>query len=165
VVLHANSIDADLLLFVSAEVSASQESIQELCRHVIEDEDNTLVAGAALNGHLHAGDNQEVELNGRTCPWNTLAVWNARRLSLTGFSLCSDIGSYAGVEECVAIALAQKLFPKTKAKLVKLPEIDWQEDFEDEKRQKWHEEKMKSKLERAGHQLEIMGLSGKVLHC
>ena len=164
---------ADLILFVSAEVTASPVAIKALCRHVMNDYEHTLVAGAAMNGHMyHASDNErsksEVELSGRTCPWNTLAVWNVRKIKLTGFVLCSDLGQTAGVEECTAIALQQKLFTKDRAlaKLVKLDEISWQQQFDhDNERQKWHEQKMKSKLERAATQLDVTELSGIVIHC
>jgi hypothetical protein len=168
-VLHATSsnLQADWILFVSAEVTASANSIRTLCHHLVDDED-VIVAGAAMNGHLYnnaGGGAGEVELNGRTCPWNTLAVWNLKQLSLTGFPLCSDQGSAAGVEECVAIAMLQKLFPKSKAKLVKLKDIHWEETFEDDERRKWHEHKMASKRERAGQQMERLQLTGTVIHC
>jgi hypothetical protein len=189
-----NDIDADLILFVSAEVTASALTIQTLCRHVLDDYDNTLVAGAALQGHTyvcptvsttgHINNNLSsdtsqpqpqleeptVELNGRTCPWNTLALWNARKLQRTGFVLGSDLGASAGVEEVAAVALQQKLFSAktTKAKLVRVAEIEWQEAFEeDPKRKQWHDQKMSSKLERAGLQLQALSLTegGAVIHC
>jgi hypothetical protein len=170
----SDSIQADWILFVSAEVSATPKSIQTLCDAVIDDtDDDVIVAGAAMNGHVYitpttSGENttpKVIELNGRTCPWNTLAVWNVRKLSLTGFQLCSDLGDSAGVEECVAIAVLQKLFPKSQAKLIKLDDISWEESFDDEERQKWHETKMTSKLERAARQMQRLQLSGTVTHC
>jgi hypothetical protein len=85
---------------------------------------------------------------------------------LIGFAAISDLGTSAGAEECVTIALLQKLFPNSMAKLVQIPDISWQDSFqEDEERRKWHEEKMKSKLERPAQQLERLNLSGTVLHC
>ena len=177
-VLYAtNYLLADFIMFVSAEVNVSAASIQTLCQHLShkkggESIDNStssvLVAGAAMNGHLYKNnaETEKVELNGRTTPWNTLAVWNLHKLSLTGFPLCSDtMGNAAGVEECVTIALQQKIFPGTVAKLIKLEDVQWEETFEDEERQKWHDHKMKSKLERAGTQLERMQLTGDVIHC
>lgn len=105
-------------------------------------------------------------LNNRTCPWNTMCVWNLDKLSLTGFMAVSDQGKAAGIEECVAIALLQTLFPSAIAKMVHVPEISWEESFEgDKERQKWHEEKMKSKGERATQQMDRLNLSGTVLHC
>ena len=172
-----NGVGAKLLLFVSAEVTASPITIQSLCDNLMEDYDHTLVVGAAMNGHLYhesssspseTSSSSEVELSGRTCPWNTLAVWNVSKLKLTGFVLCSDLGSTAGVEECAAIALQQQIFGKSnsRAKLVKLNEISWKEKFDDDERRKWHEQKMNSKLERAGKQLEMMTFSsGSVIHC
>jgi hypothetical protein len=183
-VLYSNTqLKADLIMFISAEVNLSSSTVSTLCQHVIENE-NVIVAGAALNGHQYHATTaavgsdddddahrrrrqREVPLTGRTTPWNTLCVWDLDKLSLTGFSTVSDLGTSAGVEECVAIALLQKLFPKSEARLVKVNDIEWDEESlqEDEERYKWHQEKMKSKLERAGCQLELLKLSGTVVHC
>lgn len=50
--------------------------------------------GAVLQGHTHCaphgGQEKEVNLDGRTTPWNTLAMWNLPKLALTGFLLVSD---------------------------------------------------------------------------
>ena len=173
-VLHAKTqLQADLIMFVSAEVNLSSATVRTLCQHVIGNE-NVIVAGAAMNGHQYHADvsgedrssNQVVvPLTGRTTPWNTLCVWNLDKLSLTGFSMVSDLGKSAGVEECAAIAVIQKLFPKSEARLVKVDGVEWKETFQDEERRKWHEEKMKSKIERPERQLELLQLSGTVIHC
>jgi hypothetical protein len=84
---------------------------------------------------------------------------------LIGFAAISDLGKEAGVEECVAIALLQKLFPQSIAKLVKVEDIHWEVTFEDDERRRWHEEKMKSKVERPAHQLGLLNISGVVMHC
>lgn len=173
-VLQAKThFQADLLMFISAEVELSSTTVRTLCQTVIENE-NVVVAGAALNGHDYHDDpsgtnkptnRRVVPLTGRTTPWNTLCVWNLDKLSMTGFSLISDLGKSAGVEECVAIAMLQKLFPESEARLVKVDGISWEATFQDEERQKWHDEKMKSKVERPKNQLELLGLSGTVIHC
>lgn len=163
-VSYAVNLEADMIMFVSAEISVTDQSILTLCHHVMKDRD-TIVAGAVLPGHAYAPG--KVELNGRTCPWNTLAVWNLEKISLTGFQLCSDIGSTAGIEECVALALIQKLFPGATAKLVRLEDVQWEQTFDDEERRKWHELKMNSKLERSQIQMSKVNLasSGTVFHC
>lgn len=169
IVIHSkNELEADLILFVSAEVSASTTTIDTLCRHVTQDP-NVIVAGATLQGHDYQGRPGgigvvQVPLNGRTTPWNTLAVWDLDKLSRVGFVAVSDLGPSAGVEECAAIAVLQKLFPQSIAKLVKVDDISW-EETEDEERKKWHEEKMKSKVQRPARQLEMLNLSGTVIHC
>ena len=165
-ILFSKTIEADLIMFVSAEVKASGQTIQTLCKSITDDQ-HTIVAGAALPGHLYSGLSGEVQvpLNGRTCPWNTLAVWDLEKLSLTGFQCVSDLGVSGGVEECVAVALLQKLFPDAKARLVKLNEISWEQNFDDEERKKWHEFKMQSKVERPASQLQKLNLSGTVCHC
>eukprot|EP00536_Pseudo-nitzschia_multiseries_P018347 jgi/Psemu1/328806/estExt_fgenesh1_pg.C_24120001 len=185
-VLHAKAdLQADLIMFVSAEVNLACSTVRTLCHHVTEHE-RVIVAGAALNGHQYQGGEESEErenaststnttdgtqtrrvvpLTGRTTPWNTLCVWDLDKLSMTGFSMISDLGKPGGVEECVAIALLQKLFPDSEARLVKVDGVQWEEDFQDEERRKWHEEKMKSKVERPRHQLERLGLSGTVVHC
>jgi hypothetical protein len=160
-----------------------------------EDSSYVLVAGAALTGHVyHSSHDHEdeaartsstskasttttttktctsskVRLNGRTCPWNTLAVWNVPKLVITGFLPVSDMGTTAGVEECAAIAVHQQLFPYSRAKLVKLDDVQWQDGFnDDEERRQWHQRKMNSKVERAAAQLKLLQLvdAATVEHC
>jgi hypothetical protein len=168
-----NKVGFDQILFVSAETTASAEAVDYLRAQIAGD---TLVAGAVLAGHdHHPGDC--VTLTGRSSPWNTLAVWDLRKLALTGFQLVSD-GLLTddqeepsfGIEEVVATALLQKILgsDQAKSKLVKLPPglIDWQvDDFEDPERKKWQEEKMRSKGIRAQRQLDLIGLQGTVHHC
>jgi hypothetical protein len=166
-VSQAKTLEIPLIMFVSAEVNVSLNTIETLCSHVTEDPD-AIVAGAALPGHEYSGieGSNEVQLNGRSIPWNTLAVWSVEKLSITGFQLCSDFGSSGGIEECVAFGLLQKLFPNSKAKLVKLADIQWEQTFDDEERRKWHDFKMESKMERAEIQMKRMNLSGgTVIHC
>lgn len=172
-------IGAEYICFVSAETSASKEAMQLLLSHA--ETKDTLVAGALLHGHKYEPGpnndktgNEPVKLSGRSTPWNTLAVWKLSKLCLTGFQLVSEglstddeeDPSY-GVEEVIAIALLQNVLgaDDAKAKLVKLPHVDWNENFTDDERKKWHEKKMNSKIQRAGRQLEKMGLSGVVYHC
>lgn len=92
---------AKSILFISAETTMTKESMMVLQQHL--DLDDTLVVGAALPGHDYvdcsssSGDQhgeggsigREVELNGRTCPWNTLALWNIKKMIL-GFPLVAD---------------------------------------------------------------------------
>ena len=171
-VIHAKTQqEADLIMFVSAEVNLSCKTVRTLCQQV-SDNKNVIVAGAVLNGHQYheiesSSDERGrvVPLTGRTTPWNTLCVWDLHKLSMTGFSIISDLGKSAGVEECAAIALLQNLFPEAEARLVNVDGTKWEEEFQDEERRKWHEEKMKSKVERPRRQLELLGLSGTVLHC
>jgi hypothetical protein len=164
-VRHAKAeCSAELIMFLSAEVNVSASTVETLCQHVISDR-HVIVAGAAMNGHEYAGAGKTVPLTGRTTPWNTLCVWDLSKLSMTGFIMVSDFGNAGGVEECAAIALLQRLFPDSVAKLVKVNDFSWENSFQDPERQKWHEEKMKSKVERPAQQLELLKLSGSVLHC
>jgi hypothetical protein len=72
-VLYAKSAcEADLILFVSAEVKASAATIQTLCQHVLVGQSTSeaeptvvIAAGAALNGHEYAGKGNTVALSGR----------------------------------------------------------------------------------------------------
>jgi hypothetical protein len=159
--------------FVSAEVQASPQTIDQLCQRV---DDDTLLAGAALPGHLYS-PNTTQKLGGRTCPWNTLCIWNVNKLALVGFPLVSDMPPTAGIEEVATVAILQTLLGsnRAKCKLVKVPDISWNETFDDPERQAWHEQKMASKAERAQAQLSQFdgptgsnekGLQeGEVLHC
>jgi hypothetical protein len=178
------------ILFCSAETTCSAQSVQTLQSHLQAD---TAVVGACLPGHEYkcqtaataTSDDQQqqkqreptvVELNGRTSPWNTLALWDLRKLALTGFLLVSDgllsddqTDPSFGIEEVVAISLLQRLLgpENAKAKLVQLTSssVDWNQEFDDPERKKWHEQKMNSKRTRAARQLELTGLSGVVHHC
>jgi hypothetical protein len=77
----------------------------------------------------------------------------------------------SGVEEVVTIATLQKILsPNTaQAKLMSIQSPDavvWGQNFGDDVgRREWHERKMMSKFTRAKRQLDLMGLSGTVLHC
>lgn len=166
-----------LLLFVSAETKLTPSTVSTLCSHM---DSSTLVAGVKLEGHVHYLQEKEseiaVELNGRTTPWNTAAVWNLRKLSLIGFPLVSEglipneDGSpgEGGVEETSCITILQSILPTNtaKAKLIRFKDSDvaWNQNFDDDERRKWHEHKMKSKSKRAGRHLELLGLSGTVFH-
>lgn len=73
----------------------------------------------------------------------------------------------AGIEEFSTILLHQNIANnhETKAKLARVPGIEWEQSFEDEERRKWHESKMKSKLSRAEmHRDMLGGLKGIVIH-
>ena len=66
----------------------------------------------------------------------------------------------AGIEEFSTILIHQNLLgiEKTKAKLVKVQGIEWEQSFDDdEERKKWHEAKMKSKLSRAEMHRDALG--------
>eukprot|EP00438_Fugacium_kawagutii_P024755 Skav213505 [mRNA] locus=scaffold3849:268322:291457:- [translate_table: standard] len=49
---------------------------------------DTLVVGPAMDGHRFRPG--ERILDGRTSPWNTLALWSVRKLALTGFLCIAD---------------------------------------------------------------------------
>jgi hypothetical protein len=177
-----NGICRHQILFCSAETACSAQAVQTLQSHLQAD---TAVVGACLPGHDYKGtarssddDSSEpiiAELNGLTSPWNTLALWDLRKLAMTGFLLVSDgllsddeSDPSFGIEEVVATCLLQKLLGanQAKSKLVQLTsQVDWNQHFDDPARQKWHEQKMTSKLSRANRQLELTGLSGVVHHC
>ena len=185
-VTHAASDwHASRIMFVSAETTTvGVNAVARLLQEGMSE--SVLVVGARLAGHDHAvraGQSQTVALNGRTTPWNTLAVWNLPKLSLTGFQLISDglasdlappppsagetpLMNMGGVEETVTIALLQKVLGPSHAvaKLIAVPDVTWNEKFDDPARQEWHDQKMASKLSRAQRQMDLLGLSGKVLH-
>lgn len=156
------------LLLASAETTLEEGSVRALLCHVDRD---TLVAGCALPGHDYRPGDGGVALGGRTTPWNTCAVWNLAKLALTGFPLVAEglhplpdgTDGPSGVEEASAIAVLQRVLPEgtAVAKLVGLPGASWDVDWTDDERRAWHERKMKSKVERAGRHLELLGLEGK----
>eukprot|EP00554_Chaetoceros_debilis_P003555 CAMPEP_0194095502 /NCGR_PEP_ID=MMETSP0149-20130528/56860_1 /TAXON_ID=122233 /ORGANISM="Chaetoceros debilis, Strain MM31A-1" /LENGTH=404 /DNA_ID=CAMNT_0038781447 /DNA_START=805 /DNA_END=2019 /DNA_ORIENTATION=- len=232
-----NVPEKSIIMFISAETSVTGESVQVLGRHMTDD---TLVVGAALPGHDYHQYSKsksssalpsttsaaasasgpfstmiealEVPLNGRTCPWNTLAMWDLNKLALMGFPLCADgihtllnddapLGQdgkrtrtlvAGGIEEFATILLHQRNSgsgnghgsgdgdnsgdnsgSNAKAKLVRVEGVAWEQEFEDEARRKWHENKMKSKESRAevhrmllgGGKAGAGGSEGVVYHC
>jgi len=73
------------ILYQSLEVQCTAPVLQWLLNHHTAD---TLVVGPVFDGHdFKAG---ERPLNGRTAPWNTLALWSVRKLALTGFLCIAD---------------------------------------------------------------------------
>jgi len=71
---------AKYILFQSLEVACHPAVLRKLLDF---HEPDTLVVGPVLNGHIFTEGKQV--LNGRTTPWNTLALWSTRKLGLTGF--------------------------------------------------------------------------------
>ncbi len=51
-------------------------------------DEDTLVVGKALDGHDFSEGVHR--LRGRTCPWNTFAIWSLPKISLIGFPLVGD---------------------------------------------------------------------------
>ena len=197
------------VLMISVEVKLTRAAMEVLQSNMVADEEcETLVVGATLNGHEHhalvfdassctphsqptnicdpSRLMKEVKLTGRTTPWNTCALWDVRKLALTGFLLVSEGLHYSpsndndgsgsriegGVEEVVTIATLQRILGPKKAcaKLVHIPPhiISWETDnFDnDAGRKEWHEHKMDSKITRAQAQLDLLGLNdGVVIHC
>ena len=116
--------------FLSLEVTLDKRAAEILLSEF--NDGRTLVVGSRLNGHFFIGEGScvdetwcDVELNGVTSPWNTLAFWKVAELAKTGFLAISDGVycegklEYKGVEEIVTISLLQMLNPgMNDAKLV-----------------------------------------------
>jgi hypothetical protein len=122
---------------------------------------DTVVVGARLNPD-HGGTPGIKPIDGLTSPWNTLALWDLNKLYLTGFqakSVESLNGIHGGMEEVPTISLLQHLYPdKAQAKVVTLQDVKWNMIWNDEKRSKYHLQKMKTKCERAEIQLKYLDL-------
>jgi hypothetical protein len=65
------------ILFCSAETKCSAQAVK-ICNAFAAD---TAVVGACLPGHDYKGTATVAELNGCTSPWNTLALWDLRKLT------------------------------------------------------------------------------------
>ncbi|KAI8815344.1 hypothetical protein BJ742DRAFT_13031 [Cladochytrium replicatum] len=115
---------AGYICFQSAEVHTTSDEIDALISHLADG--HTLVAGKAFADHDFEIGTQK--LDGRTTPWNTLAVWKTEKLALTGFLMVADgvhDGVDGGVEEVSVIALQQRILPNSsQAKLVKFQSRD-----------------------------------------
>ena len=149
------------IAFQSLEFRLRAETATRLLHCLAADED-LLVAGPALEGHEFLHGRQA--LRGRTCPWNTCAIWSLRHLAILGFPPLGDAygTAYGGVEEVSAIWVAQVVRPQLRALLVRCAKpsdtvLQWQTDFEDAQRAAWHASKMRSKDERPAAQLQLIG--------
>lgn len=176
-------LHATLLLFQSLEVVALPAHVDAMRRRHMDE--STFVVGAALQ-HGQRHHEGEHELDGMVAPWNTLALWRAETLAVTGFLSVSD--GLAGqdrrgeIEEVPTIALLQWRARSAPAgglphlaKLVRFAgegHVDWRLDFmappdtpAKEARRERHRLKMESKSERAEAQLEVLALPpATVLH-
>jgi UDP-glucuronate 4-epimerase len=166
-----------LVVFQSLEITCSAAALAAMRAQFLSDP-TTLVVGARLDGHAAvtpgtaSGEGATkttttAALTGATCPWNTLAMWNAALLSRTGFLQLSDgvasgpvAAAAAGVEEVAVVALHQRLFPGTSRAVLLdcggAAHVQWATTFAGEARRAWHARKMASKLERARAQLDVL---------
>ncbi|KAJ3103420.1 hypothetical protein HDU97_010166 [Phlyctochytrium planicorne] len=170
-VMTAATLGSKRICFRSVEMDAPVKEIQTLERHL---EDDTLVVGKCISGHQFETTKenlpQTVSLSGVTAPWNTLAIWDVKKLSLTGFLMVAEgfekFGTVGGVEEVSVISLHQKLNPsQSKAKLIRFAtqhEKDgWTAEWKhDEQREAWHKKKMESKVSRPASHLKLLNLDG-----
>ncbi|CAE6348809.1 unnamed protein product [Rhizoctonia solani] len=156
------------VLFQSVEVKIDPENVKKMVGLCVGD---VLVVGKAFDAHtFHKGlddGSSQVYLTGRTCPWNTLAVWNLNKLARTGFLLTSETNTppnSSAIEEAPTIALHQKLFPgQSRALLVRFAAEDgWGTVWADPARVEWHARKMASKDTSAAAHISNVGLSGSI---
>lgn len=156
-----------LVVFQSLEFRISRDAVKSLVEYLSRDE-SILVIGPRMKGHDFSPGDNVLELRGRTCPWNTFAIWRTKYLALTGFPLVSDGmgGNMGGVEEVTAITLLQQIKPNLQAVLAGISDgvSSWDTNFSDPKRMQWHQDKMRSKDDRPAKQLEWLNMSGKVRH-
>lgn len=154
--MHAG---ANEILFQSIEVVTSIQTVRKLKAYL---KDDTLVIGAKLSGHCW-DDDKAVAITGSSTPWNTLALWNVKKLGLTGFLSVSSgslVGIPGGVEEAVTISLLQHLNPNTmKAKIVNIADVVWKTQWECNYRTNYHNEKIASKDLRSKIQLDKLGIA------
>ena len=166
-ILYAVTGKYEYIAFQSLEFRISDADVSSLFEVLTNKIENVLVVGPVLPGH-HFTPGANVVLRGRTCPWNTFAIWVTSRLALTGFPMVGDgidSSENGGVEEVTAINLLQLINPKLQCILVKTREIEWNVDFDDPERLAYHEKKMKSKDERPQTQLTLLNIPhGNVSH-
>jgi hypothetical protein len=82
---EAQRRDFRYIMYQSLEVKCSIGVLRKMLDHHTSD---TLVVGPVLDGHVFSEGVQP--LNGRSSPWNTLALWSTRKLALTGFLSIAD---------------------------------------------------------------------------
>jgi hypothetical protein len=159
IVGEAVRLEADKLVFMSREVQQESVSFAFFKPWIAPD---VLVVGARLS-ESHGAGRGEKSIDAYKSPWNTLAVWNAHLLGMTGFQTISDGHRQdvpAGMEEVITISLLQHLYGgRARAYLVDVHGIRWRDLSGDPIRDEAHRSKMGSKHERAEAQLLRMGIS------
>jgi len=145
------------LLLASSTVSVTKEMVETLSGYM---DSHTLVVGAALEGHNFSETRFIFTANGKETPWNTLALWNLKYLSITGFLLAGDSPwntDNAGVEELTTISALQNLY-RVNAKLINVPGVIWDTSNWDDDRKAMHDKKMATKISRPESQLGFSSL-------
>lgn len=154
IVAEATRLNGYTLLMQSFEVFVSPQSVEVMQAHLASE---TLVVGARLTPD-HGGTTGVKPIDGLTTPWNTLALWDLDKLQRTGFrDVPSELlnGIPGGMEEVSTISLLQHLFPDcTQAKIVTLPDVQWNLSWNDAERSLYHHQKILTKRERAEMQLK-----------
>lgn len=167
-VQYAQDKKIDYIAFQSLEFTISHSHVAKLLQQFRDK--RVIMVGPELEGHVFAeGVNK---LTGRTCPWNTFAMWNTNILGMTGFPIIgdgyTDARNIGGVEELSTVTLLQKINPSYRALLVRLPGDKthlWDIQFADPQRQEYHTKKMQSKDQRPAAQMRLLGIdSGTVIH-
>lgn len=168
----------DYIIYQSIEFSVVTSVVEKLFEQSFQPD--TLVVGPAMEGHLFAQGTHL--LRGRTCPWNTFAIWKVSLLAEMGFPMIADGingPEFGGVEEVVAVTLLQRLHPRLRAVLMRTtppstpstPAMNasqssagagaWATEFSgDADRRAYHEQKMRSKDERPAAHLRVLGVDG-----
>eukprot|EP00439_Symbiodinium_sp_Y106_P086507 s166_g33.t2 len=144
---------AKYILYQSLEVCCTRDVLQRVLDHHGSD---CLVVGPVFEGH-NFRPGQQI-LDGRSSPWNTLALWSVRKLALTGFLCIAD-----GLPD-VPPSMNREMGPhlhgsdRSRAVLLQLPphleaQLSWAANWgKDEARKKWHKYKMASKVARPAAQ-------------
>lgn len=105
--------ESRFILFSSLEMVFNAAAVSHLMQNF--DAKSDLVVGPELRGfHQWSPDETEVEkevpLSADNIPWNTMALWDIRKLSMFGFLPVADghlAGVSSGMEEVATVSLAQ----------------------------------------------------------
>ncbi|QRW14741.1 cation diffusion facilitator family transporter [Ceratobasidium sp. AG-Ba] len=170
IVAFAHAREFRFVLFQSVEVDIGVEQANKI---VGLHQDDVLVVGKAFDAHefcqSNSGQPNPVLLTGRTCPWNTFAMWDVGKLARTGFLLNSETNTpphASAIEEAPTIALHQRLFPgRSRALLVQFEPVEtnddgWGTQWTDPARIEWHARKLASKDTSAASHIANIGLVG-----
>ncbi|KAG8764068.1 hypothetical protein FRC12_008296 [Ceratobasidium sp. 428] len=174
IVAFAHAREFKFVLFQSVEVRVLPEQVKQMADLC---DNDVLVVGKAFDAHSFRSsipsigeDSAPVFLTGRTCPWNTFALWDVSKLARTGFLLTSETNTppnASAIEEAPTIALHQRLFPGySRALLVRFEVADigekdgWGTTWVDPARTEWHAHKLASKDSSAASHIANIGLAG-----
>jgi len=149
----ARLLGGKYILYQSLEIDDTTNIYNKLIEHF---DPNTLCVGIKLPDHTKDLEEGLLNLTGSNSPWNTYAIWDISKLSLTGFCMVSEIGDDAGIEEVATISILQLINNNYEVKLIEYDNNDNNKNLWQYIKSPENKIKIDSKNSRASNQLKLL---------